>query len=125
MKKVFPFAHIPVPVTTASFAPYAQQTITTNLALSASYALFGPSGSQGPTGSCILVSGSQGPQGAAGAAGAPGSVFGPVAYTFPTTTTTTTTTTTAPCLSVGQPCIFAGECCSFICTEAGICGELE
>lgn len=59
---------------TASNAAY---TFTANhyiTALSASFAIQGPSGSQGGPGQCIQQSGSQGPQGPSGSQGATGIV---------------------------------------------------
>lgn len=53
----------------ASTAAYALDTYQYTTALSASYAQFGPSGSQGPNGVCVQQSGSAGPQGPTGVQG--------------------------------------------------------
>jgi hypothetical protein len=54
---------------TASFAAYAIDTQHYITVVSASYAVQGPSGSQGPSGVCVQQSGSQGPQGPSGSQG--------------------------------------------------------
>ena len=53
----------------ASVAAYAVDTRNYVTVTSASYALYGPSGSQGPSGQCIQQSGSQGVQGPSGSQG--------------------------------------------------------
>lgn len=58
----------------ASVAAYAITTENFVNALSASFAVQGPSGSQGPAGVCVQQSGSQGPQGASGSQGPVGVV---------------------------------------------------
>ena len=62
---------------TASFAAYTIDTLNYVTVMSASYAIQGPSGSQGPSGQCIQQSGSQGPQGPSGSQGPIGEIGRP------------------------------------------------
>ena len=74
--RYFPFGsgsslYTPVSASAAAYAITADHFVT---ALSASFPIQGPSGSQGPSGVCVQQSGSQGPQGPSGSQGATGIV---------------------------------------------------
>lgn len=68
----------PLIVVSSSFADYAATARYGILANSASLALSGSTGAQGPIGACLYVSGSSGSQGPIGPQGSQGTVYGPV-----------------------------------------------
>jgi hypothetical protein len=77
--RFYPFGSgsISTTVVSASSANYATTAISIDVVLSASRAVSGSTGPQGPYGACLYVSGSSGSQGPSGPQGPVGTVDGP------------------------------------------------